>query len=320
MGAQAAELSGREQTATQTNYYLGNDPRNWHLNVPSYRSVAYAGDIEESTSSITAAEGGFLEYDFRNSPGADPTKVRMRFDGLKRTLQGKDLSFEGQDQLSVRALKAFRCWTEKKRGDADWEIVGDQASIRLGSYDRRRALIIDPVFFYGTYIGGSANDAAVSIVPASQPGYFYVALSSSSPLITEPTQSSGSPPQNPNTTGTDTLILGIDDTSVPPPPSPLPPFSCTPPSQYPALAIGSATYIGGTTGNTKPTAMAADQSFNLYITGTTDNGANFPQLGTQTCSQSCTGSFIAKFATSVEPGAHSATLTLPVFLWLAGVS
>ena len=41
LGAQASNLLGRDLTATQTNYYLGRDPRNWHLGVRSYGSVVY---------------------------------------------------------------------------------------------------------------------------------------------------------------------------------------------------------------------------------------------------------------------------------------
>jgi hypothetical protein len=307
VGAQPASITGREQTATRTNYYLGNDPALWHLDVRSYHSVAYMG-VYRGIDLIYHGNGSQLEYDFVVSPGADPAQVRMRFEGLRPSLRGEDLYFQGIEQFSLKALHAFQMLNgEPRRVDATWEVSGDQASIRLGPYDHARELIIDPIFYYGAYIGGSSSDAAVSIVPASQPGYFYVALSTSSPLITEPQP--GVETQNPNNSGTETLILGLDDSKAPTPPSPLPKFGSGPPDSYPTPLIGSATYIGGTTGVTKPTAMVADQGFNLYVSGTTDNAANFPQLGTQTCSQSCTG-FIAKFTTSLDAAASSATLTL----------
>ena len=168
LGSQMAELSGREQTPTRTNYYLGNDSRNWHLAVPSYRSIAYAG-IYQGIDLIYHGEGSQLEYDFVISPGSDPTQIRMSFDGLKPLLQGKDLSFEGQNQISVGALKAFQMLDGKKKTvDADWDIRGDRASIHLGPYDHGHDLIIDPIFFYGTYIGGNGVDDAVSVVPGAR--------------------------------------------------------------------------------------------------------------------------------------------------------
>ena len=139
LGAQASNLLGRDLTATQTNYYLGRDPRNWHLGVRSYSSVVYEG-VYKGIDLIYHGSGSQLEYDFVISPGSDPAQIRMRFEGLKPLLQGKDLSFEGQDQLRVRALKAFQMLDGKKKDvDAEWEITEDQASIHLGPYDRSRA-------------------------------------------------------------------------------------------------------------------------------------------------------------------------------------
>jgi hypothetical protein len=312
LGARAADIVGREKTPTQTNYYLGKDPGHWHLNVPTYRSVAYLG-VYDGIDLIYHGNGSQLEYDFVVAPAADPNRIRMSFEGLRPQLRGHDLAFEGQDSFSLRSLKAFQVLNgERHEVQAKWEVSGDEAAIRLGAYDRSHELIIDPVFFYGTYVGGTASDAAVSIVSASQPGYFYVALSTASPIIQEPTQTSGTPATNPNVAGVDTLILGINATNAPAPPSGLPPFGGGPngvPQPDPKLVIGSVTYIGGTTGTTKPTGMSADPNSNLYITGITTNAADFPQLGGQTCTPTCSG-FIAKFATSLDTTSGSATLTL----------
>jgi hypothetical protein len=260
---------------------------------------------------IYHGSGSQLEYDFVIAPGSDPAQIRMRFDGLKPLLEGKDLSFEGEDKLSVRTLKAFQILDGIKTAvDAKWEIVGDQASIHLGPYDHGHELIIDPVFFYGAYIGGASNDGAVSIVPASQPGYFYVALSTDSATIDQPTPPTTNPKCPPPSTScptTYTLIFGLDTTNAPRPPSGLIPYG-TATAPVPTAIVGSATYIGGTTGSTTPTSMAIDNSSNLYISGKTTDGANFPQLVTQPCSQSCIG-FITKFSTSLTANPTKAALT-----------
>jgi Beta-propeller repeat len=313
VGAQIGTISGREPSPSKTNYYLGNDPADWHLDIRSYRSVTYSR-VYNGIDLIYHGSGQQLEYDFVVAPGADPTQVRMRFAGLRPVLDGEDLAFQGIDRLRVKALHAYQ-WINrnKKAVQAAWRVRAGEVSIQLGSYDRDRELIIDPVFFYGTYIGGAENDAAVSIVPASQAGYFFVALSTSSPQINDPpAQGADSPAPNPNPVpGTDTLILGIDATAAPAPPSPLPPFGGSLTSNYPQLVISSVTsqtYLGGKTGSTAPTSMVGDQNGNLYITGTTNNSASFAPSGSQPCSQPCTG-YVAKFATSVSAGSHTATIT-----------
>jgi hypothetical protein len=300
--AQTAAIIGREPSRVKTNYYIGSDPAGWHLNVPSYDSVAYVG-FYKGIDLVYHGNGRQLEYDFVVAPHADPGQVRMRFAGQKLEPQGEDLAFEGVDGLRVKALKAYQ-WVDgtRKSVPASWRIQGDEASIRLGPYDNDRELVIDPIFFYGTYIGGSENDAAVSIVSASDPGYYYVALSTSSKTITEP-KPGASTKNNDNTV---TLILGIDATNAPLPPSGLPPFGKeADPNHVPRLVIDSVTYLGGTTGTTKPTGMVGDSSSNLYITGTTEKAGD-----TDPCSkpQAC-GGFVAKFATSINTTTHAATIT-----------
>ena len=310
LGAHAAEIRGRERTATQTNYYLGKDPRDWHLNVTSYQEVAYT-EAYDGVDLIYHGNGSQLEYDFVVAPEADPAQIRMAFDGLVPSLRNGDLSFTGASGFSVGGLKAYQViHGVMKPVEVSWLLSKNEASIHLGPYDHREQLVIDPVFFYGAYVGGGSSDAAVSIVPASKPGFFYVALSTSSPYITEPTSESSTP--NPNTTGTDTLILGLDTTDSNGPPSAV----FDPNSPYnqaiapnPTVVVKSVTYLGGTTGITVPTGMVADSNSNLYITGTTTNGADFPQLGSQVCSQACNG-YTAKFSTSIAGSPATAKLTL----------
>jgi len=307
VGAQVGNISGHEPSSASTNYYLGNDRANWHLDVRSYRSVAYSG-VYKGIDLIYHGSRSQLEYDFVVAPRADPRQVRMRFKGLQLKLRHEDLAFQGVDSLEVKGLKAYQLVDgEKKAVEAAWQIHGDEASIRLGAYDRDRELIIDPVFFYGTYIGGLASDAAVSVVAASQPGYYYVALSTSSDSLSDHSPPPGS--ASSTVTGTLAMIVGIDATGSPGPASPLPPYSPNEPASYPSLLVNSVTYVGGTTGDITPTGMVGDQSGNLYITGTTDNGAKFVPPAKQPCSPSCTG-FVAKFATSIDTGTTPAKATV----------
>ena len=310
LGAQAVRPVGREQSVTRTNYYIGKSPSDWHLNVPSYHSVIYPG-LYWGIDLVYHGNGNQLEYDFLVSPGADPGQVRMQFDGGKLRLENDRLAFEGETRISLRALKAFQ-WIngQKKPVDAAWEIHDDQVSIRLGDYDRGQQLVIDPIFFYGGYIGGTSNDAAVSVVPGPN-GTFYVALSTSSPYIEEPTlPTSGCNQQqtpqsvvncnpNPNADGTDTLIVKLDASNSPTNLSSTEPFnSVDTASLYPTLV--SATYIGGTTGVTEAHAMVADSGLNLYVTGATTKTTptSFPQLGPTLCSNNCTG-FVVKLNSSL---------------------
>ena len=58
---------------------------------------------------------------------------------------------------------------KKIRVEGSFAVAGNQIRFRLGSYDHSRALIIDPVLSYASYLAGSATDH-IGAAP-SLPGY-----------------------------------------------------------------------------------------------------------------------------------------------------
>jgi hypothetical protein len=309
VGAQAAQIEGRQPAVTRTNYYLGPQAHDWRLDVPSYNSVVYTG-IYRGIDLGYHGNGQQLEYDFYIAPGADPEQIRMRFEGLQPMLEKDVLTFRGLETLQIKALKAYQLIADKETPiRADWQIQGDQASIVLGPYDHNRELIIDPVFLYGSYIGGGGADAAVSIANGSLQGRYFVALSSSSMTIDQPAHdiSIANPNCSGGTCGTDTLILEIQATTTDLPVwcSTQGQVLCKPADQtfnpvtqvWPTVLF--ATYLGGNTGSTLPTSIATDKNFNLYVTGSTNNPAGLPQVGTQFCSAQCSG-YLAKLDSNLK--------------------
>lgn len=281
-GATGGDPTGRDQTPTVTNYYVGADKSQWHLRVPSYKSVVLPS-LYPGIDVAYHGNGNVLEYDFIVSPGADPKLIRMAFTGFSARMEGSDICFDRESGICLRGLKAYQKVEGRLRDvDVAWQLDGNKASIKVGSYDPHRELIIDPsIFTYGTFIGGSGTDIAVSILPSATANVFYVAESTTSPSLTEP---AGETATNPNSTGTETLILELDATGT---------SYNTPPT------VTNETYLGGTSGSTVPTAMAEDSSFNLYVTGSTSGGGSISQVGSnQLCSSSCP-TFVAKLDPSL---------------------
>jgi hypothetical protein len=63
---------------------------------------------------------------------------------------------------SVRQLRphAFQVVNGKRRAvDSGYTVRGDRVSIRLGAYDQRLPLTIDPTLAYSTYLGGLGDDS-----------------------------------------------------------------------------------------------------------------------------------------------------------------
>ena len=174
-GATGGELLGKDQSPTVTNYYIGADKSQWHLRVPSFRAVTIP-NIYDGIDVVYHGNGKELEYDFIVSPAADPKQIRMDFAGLSARLKGNNICFDEESGICLRSLKAYQKVEDGTRNvDVAWELHGNQASIKLGSYDRQRELVIDPIFSYGTFIGGGGTDAAVSILPSATANVFYIA-------------------------------------------------------------------------------------------------------------------------------------------------
>jgi len=103
-----ARVVGLDELPGKSNYFIGNDPKKWRTNVPTYAKVRYAdvypgidlvyygknsevrGQKSEGESEAGAEWRAQLEYDFVVAPGADPKAIRFFMVGAKRFCLGSD--------------------------------------------------------------------------------------------------------------------------------------------------------------------------------------------------------------------------------------
>lgn len=128
-----------------------------------------------------------LEYDFIVSPGAEPTTIRMAFEGADGLVLAQD------GALIIRAgmhtFRQPRPVIYQRIGDHDRPIAGDfvlypDATIgfRLGDYDPLFAVIIDPILEYGSFIGGSGTDQIQAITTDAQGNTYVTGMTTSGGL------------------------------------------------------------------------------------------------------------------------------------------
>jgi hypothetical protein len=254
--APAIEPSGLQ--TVRTNYFVGSRD-NWHTGVANYSRVQYRG-VYPGIDVVYYGSPGQLEYDFVMAPGADARAIRMDFrgaDSLRLTPKG-DLELETAAGRVVQQKPSV--YQDGRAVEGSYVLLGrNLVGVRLGAYDRARALVIDPALAYATYMGGVADDE-ISVARIDAQGRLYVAgftNTSATNLIATPgafNQSNGGQ--------IDTFIAIIDTTGG---------FSG---SQYGLLYL---TYIGGAY-NDIPTAMQVDGQGNIYVAGNTTS-INFPQVG-----------------------------------------
>jgi uncharacterized protein (TIGR03437 family) len=160
-------LEAIDRQSTKTNYIRGNDPAKWLRNVPSWSRVKYR-QVYPGIDLVFYGSNKRLEYDFNVSPGADPSAIELEFSGAQRIRidRSGDLVIE-TDAGEIRWEKPS---IYQQYGSARMTVAGafalkhgNRVAFNIGAYDRSRELVIDPTLAYASYLGGSKNDAAVSV-------------------------------------------------------------------------------------------------------------------------------------------------------------
>jgi MYXO-CTERM domain-containing protein len=171
-------LEARGRLSTRTNYFLGNDPKRWRADVPSFGEVVYRGVRPGVDLVYHGASGGRLEYDFVIAPGASPDVVL--------DVQGAEgLRVDGDGALEIRLADGvlhqapptvYQIVNGQRRVlRARYRVVGgSRVGFAVADYDRSRQLVIDPVLLYSTYLGGSGDDFAEYQAAVDGDGSMYV--------------------------------------------------------------------------------------------------------------------------------------------------
>ena len=200
-----AQMAGIEELPGKNNYFIGNDPKKWATNVPTY-AKAQTNGIYPGVDMVYYGQQGQLEYDFRVAPGADPSSISLAFEGeLERegkvkpnlgidssgdlviALQGSEVRFHKplayQPDASPSVMAAgFGTSDAERRTPVDAQFVlraDNRVGFELADYDHSRPLVIDPTLAYSTYLGGSDDDQGMGIAVDSTG--IYVAGTTTSP-------------------------------------------------------------------------------------------------------------------------------------------
>ncbi len=250
-----SEPLGEHPLSGHVNYLIGNDPQNWHTDIPTFARVR-AANVYPKIDAVYHGSNGDLETDFVVQPGGDPQVIRVRFDGADQ------VQMESDESLSVRADSRTLSWKKPAlyQVGEHGQRIGVEGRFRMepdgavgfevGAYDVTRPLVIDPVLTYATYFGSPYADGAARVT-ADASGNAY-------------------------------MIGSTDDNEFPVTPGA---FYTAGTNQGNVLIAKVApdgksmiyeTHIGGSNGDLG-WGIALDASGNVYLTGSTTS-QNFPQV------------------------------------------
>jgi hypothetical protein len=265
----APELYG--PPVSRLNLLLGNEANQWRTGIPLHSAIVYRG-VYPGIDLVWTGGGSSLKSDFRVAPGADPSRVQLLYSGFQQ------MSLDAEGALLLRTSsgelreKAPVCWSEAANGnipvDCAYRLLGNGlVAFTLGNYDASLPLVLDPIFNFATYLGGSGVDSATAVVVDGS-GNAYVAG------FTESVNFPVAGAIAPNRGGVDAFVLKMSSSGT---------------------QLIYATYLGGR-GEERALGLAVDDSGNAYVTGFT-NSTDFPTVnGIRTVLSGGRDAFVAKLS------------------------
>jgi|GEM_PF-3433931 len=239
----------------RNNYFMGNDPSKWYVDVPNYQAVLYK-NIYPGIDLRYYSHQGSLKYDFIAQPRADPSLIKLKYEGV----ENMELTLKGDLEIMTRFNDLFEKQPViyQQREESQLEIPGGYEIMEQGvfgftlqgGYDQTFPLIIDPELVYSTYLGGTNSEY----------GWGVAVDGAGNAIITGKTSSSDFPMVNPydgtyNGGDCDVFVAKVSSTGN---------------------SLLYSTYLGGTYYD-YGYGVAVDGSGNAIITGYTDS-IDFPMV------------------------------------------
>ncbi|MCS6974217.1 MAG: gliding motility-associated C-terminal domain-containing protein [Cyclobacteriaceae bacterium] len=253
-GGKADKISGINPAPEVYHFYQGNNPQLWRTGVPAYRSLYYH-QLYPGIDAVVASEKDHLKYDFRVAPGADPSVIRIHYQGALKLelLNGNIIITTSVGKLIEKKPYAFQEVAGKKvEIPCYYRVEGDEVTFTFPQgYDTCYELIIDPLLIFSTFSGSTADNWGSTATPGERgtlysSGIVRYALGGEFPATAGAFQTTYGG-------GYDVALLKYDSTGT---------------------QLLYASFLGGASNET-PHSLVKDYNDDLLVLGTTSS-ANFP--------------------------------------------
>jgi hypothetical protein len=276
-----SEPHAEEELEGHANYFIGDDSSRWLRNVPLSARVAYK-ELYPGISAAFYGNGEELEYDFVVNPGADAAQIGVAFTGAtSMTLNdhGDLLLRSAGGDLSLRKPVAYQMIGDVRRSVDAALVANNDGAVHfmLGIYDHSLPLVIDPVYVFSSYLGGTGGDFATAVTTDSAGNILVTGYTSSTDFPTAHAEQGALGGCDPYAGCQNAFITKIDPTGK---------------------TLIFSTYLGGSLQD-RADAIAVDGAGNVIVGGIVTS-ADFPQAG-NVSSLSCAITSECFFLASLSP-------------------
>lgn len=251
------QVTGEKLVGSTANYFIGKDPSKWKTGVRSYQVMTYK-NIYPNIDVRYYSDGGRLKYDIVAYPGADISRILLKYDGAEKlSVKNGQLIIK----TSVGETKELSPYTfqiingKKEEIGCQYQVKGNQVSFSVKNYNRNEMLVIDPTLVFGTFTGSRTSNWGFTATPGPDGSFFAggIVFGTGYPISVGAFQSNFGG-------GSGSIDMGITR------------FSPTGNSRI------YSTYLGGT-GEDLPHSLISDAQGNLVVLGRTTS-PDYPTTGT----------------------------------------
>lgn len=242
---------------TRHNYYVGNDPSKWAADCKIFLGITVK-DVYPNVDLRYYSQSGQVKYDMIVKPGADISKIALKYDGIKNLeVTGKELRIP----TSVGDLKELAPYTyqydDKGRKEISNKYIVKDNVVRfdIKKYDQNTTLVIDPTLIFCSFSGSTVDNWGFTATYGPD-GSMYgggIVWGAGFPVSPGAFQSTYGG-------GNEAFDIGI--------------IKLTPDGSNRVYA----TYLGGG-GKEQPHSLVVDAAGNLVLAGRSNSGVSYPTNG-----------------------------------------
>ena len=159
-GNKVAEIIPDKPLPGYNNYFIGKDPSKWASDCKVYQGITIK-EVYPNVDVRYYSNAGAVQYDLIVKPGADISKIALKYDGAdKLELKNRELVI-GTSAGNLKELSPYTYQVNengRKQVNCKYILKNNVITFDVKGYDKTSTLIIDPSLVFCSFTGSTADN------------------------------------------------------------------------------------------------------------------------------------------------------------------